>query len=116
MVDALDGEILSRGKTSGLFSRFASTNLSTDDDAVASREEHQTVQDILNMRPERNYRFIQGKEFDVIKLRYGVSFIAAKYPIIHRIVQANTKEVVSAFHPTDPGSTCGIEFNDGPIP
>jgi hypothetical protein len=95
IVDALDGEILSsQGRASRLFSRFASsTNLSEADEAVASREEHQVILDISNIKAERNYRIAQSKEFDVVKLEYGVLYKSAMYSVVSKIIEDNTKEV-----------------------
>jgi hypothetical protein len=49
---AVDGETLRGGKTSGILSRFASADLSEDEE-MAAREEHHTVKDVLTMKPER---------------------------------------------------------------
>lgn len=95
IVDALDGEILSsQGKASRLFSRFASnSDLSEADDTMTSREEHQVIHDILNIKVEYNYGITQPKEFDITKLEYGVPYKSARYSVISKVIEDNTKDV-----------------------
>ena len=93
IVDALDGEILAKlGVASRLASKFIGS-AHIDESAASSKEENQIIEDILTIPAEKDMRMYLRDDCDIIKLQYGVTFRAAQYNVINKVIEDNTKEV-----------------------
>lgn len=93
VVDAVDGEIAKANPKDGLGSKLKDRLAGESEEAYAAREQRQVIKDLLEIKPQLQYKVQQTRNYDVTRLRYLVSFKSARWNVIHRIVDENTKEI-----------------------
>lgn len=93
LVDAVDGELIHATKKEGLGSKLKDKLSGDSEDALAAREQKQIAKDLIEIKPQLQYKVQQTKDYDVNKLRYAISFKSAKWSVIHRVIDENTQKV-----------------------